>query len=59
MRVVGLPRTIDHMLFRLPDGWEATLVRVDDRYGSDHYPLLGFVRLEGVELLGQRLQKGE
>ena len=37
------PMRLDHLLFRLPDGWMATLRRADDRYGSDHYPLIAIV----------------
>jgi endonuclease/exonuclease/phosphatase family metal-dependent hydrolase len=40
-------RRIDYMFFRLPDGWEARYVRVPRSYGSDHYPLLGWVKFEG------------
>lgn len=39
----GYARRLDHMFFRLPDGWRARYERVDDRYGSDHHPLLGWV----------------
>jgi hypothetical protein len=38
-----LPRKIDHLLFRLPDGASASAKRVDSRYGSDHNPLVGTV----------------
>ena len=38
MTVMGVPRPIDHLFFGLPEGWEASLERVDDRYGSDHHP---------------------
>jgi endonuclease/exonuclease/phosphatase family metal-dependent hydrolase len=34
---------LDHMFFRLPPGWRARLVRAPERYGSDHYPLVGWV----------------
>ncbi len=40
---LGITRPLDHMFFRLPDGWGATVLRVPDRYGSDHYPLLAEV----------------
>lgn len=39
----GLLR-LDHLFFRLRDGWTADFRRADDRYGSDHYPLIGTVR---------------
>jgi endonuclease/exonuclease/phosphatase family metal-dependent hydrolase len=38
-------RRLDHMFFRLPDGWTATYRRLDSRYGSDHYPLLAWVHV--------------
>ena len=47
MTVGGIPRQLDHLLFRLPDGWRASLRRVDDRYGSDHHPVLGVLRVDG------------
>jgi endonuclease/exonuclease/phosphatase family metal-dependent hydrolase len=31
---------LDHVLYRLPDGWRATVRRGESRYGSDHYPLI-------------------
>jgi len=34
------PLRLDHLLFRLPPGWRSTLRRIDNRYGSDHYPLI-------------------
>ncbi len=36
-------RRVDYLLFKLPDGWAAHYRRLDVRYGSDHYPLLGRV----------------
>jgi endonuclease/exonuclease/phosphatase family metal-dependent hydrolase len=35
---------LDHLFFDLPDGWAATRAVVEDRYGSDHHPVLGVVR---------------
>ena len=37
--------TLDRLMFRLPAPWSAVSRRIDDRYGSDHHPLLGWVRL--------------
>jgi endonuclease/exonuclease/phosphatase family metal-dependent hydrolase len=31
---------LDHVFYRLPDGWSATVRRAESRYGSDHYPLI-------------------
>ena len=39
----GFTRRLDHFFFRLPDAWQARFERVDDRYESDHYPLLAWV----------------
>lgn len=32
---------IDHLFFRLDEGWSARSERLDKRFGSDHYPVLG------------------
>ena len=37
------PLRLDHLLFRLPEGWRAELRRADDKYGSDHYPLIATI----------------
>jgi endonuclease/exonuclease/phosphatase family metal-dependent hydrolase len=34
---------LDHLLFDLPDNWEAARQVVSDRYGSDHNPVLGVI----------------
>jgi len=36
---------IDYLLARLPSGWAMTSQRLDSRYGSDHYPVLGILTL--------------
>jgi endonuclease/exonuclease/phosphatase family metal-dependent hydrolase len=40
----GLLR-LDHLFFRLDEGWTAAFHRADDRYDSDHYPLVGTIRI--------------
>ncbi len=40
----GLLR-LDHLFFRLPDGWRAEFRRADGHYGSDHYPLIATIDL--------------
>ena len=40
-----IPRTLDHLLFRLPTGSEAKLHRAPTMYGSDHYPLIALLAL--------------
>jgi endonuclease/exonuclease/phosphatase family metal-dependent hydrolase len=37
------PLRLDHLLFRLPSGWHSTVRRADNRYGSDHYPLVAVI----------------
>jgi endonuclease/exonuclease/phosphatase family metal-dependent hydrolase len=37
---------LDHLFFRLPVGWHATIVRGPSRYGSDHWPLIATIRLD-------------
>ena len=39
---------LDYMFFRIPDGWRARYQRIGSRYGSDHYPLLGWLRVTGT-----------
>lgn len=39
------PMRLDHLLFRLPDGWKTTTRRANQKYGSDHYPLVATVTL--------------
>lgn len=36
---------LDHLFFTLPPGWTASFVRGDQRFGSDHYPLIGTVKV--------------
>ena len=37
------PLRLDHMLFRLPGGWQSNLRRANSKYGSDHYPLVATI----------------
>jgi endonuclease/exonuclease/phosphatase family metal-dependent hydrolase len=39
----GIRRRLDYLFFRLPDDWRASYNRIDAQYGSDHYPLLGWI----------------
>jgi endonuclease/exonuclease/phosphatase family metal-dependent hydrolase len=34
---------LDYLMFSLPASWAASYRRLDDTYGSDHYPLLGWI----------------
>lgn len=43
-----LERQTDYLFFRLPQKWSGRYRRIDDTYGSDHYPLLGWVRFGGA-----------
>jgi endonuclease/exonuclease/phosphatase family metal-dependent hydrolase len=36
---------LDHLFFRLDDGWRAEFRRSEERFGSDHFPLVGTVHL--------------
>jgi endonuclease/exonuclease/phosphatase family metal-dependent hydrolase len=40
----GLLR-LDHLFFRLPEGWSARFRRADSNYGSDHHPLVATIDL--------------
>jgi endonuclease/exonuclease/phosphatase (EEP) superfamily protein YafD len=35
---------LDHVFLRLDQRWRASFRRGDNRFGSDHYPLIGTVR---------------
>ena len=35
---------LDHLFFRLGEGWRARFARADDAFGSDHYPLIGEIQ---------------
>jgi endonuclease/exonuclease/phosphatase family metal-dependent hydrolase len=37
------PMRLDHLLFRLPPGSAVQVRRAEDRYGSDHYPLIASI----------------
>ena len=37
-------RLLDHLFFRLPEGWSGEYRVAPSRYGSDHRPLVGWVR---------------
>ena len=39
----GAGLVLDYMFFRVPAGWRAKVVRAPERYGSDHYPLIGWM----------------
>jgi endonuclease/exonuclease/phosphatase family metal-dependent hydrolase len=32
---------LDYLFFRLPDGWHGSTTRLDERFGSDHHPVIG------------------
>jgi endonuclease/exonuclease/phosphatase (EEP) superfamily protein YafD len=34
---------LDHLFFRLPDGWRGTYRRAPHSYGSDHFPVVGWI----------------
>ena len=34
---------LDYLFFRLADGWVASTARIDDRFGSDHHPVIGIL----------------
>ena len=36
---------LDHLFFRLNDGWQGQFRRADSRYGSDHFPLIATIAL--------------
>jgi endonuclease/exonuclease/phosphatase family metal-dependent hydrolase len=40
-RRVGVPRRLDYLMLRAPPSWRVEVHRIDDRYGSDHHPIIG------------------
>jgi hypothetical protein len=32
---------LDYLFFKIGNGWSASTRRLDDRFGSDHYPVIG------------------
>lgn len=46
-KAVGIPRRLDHLLFRLPERASARALVVEEYYGSDHRPVVGVVGLPG------------
>jgi endonuclease/exonuclease/phosphatase family metal-dependent hydrolase len=43
-----LPRQLDHLFLRSLDVTGRAPVRIEDRYGSDHYALLAWIRLDAT-----------
>jgi endonuclease/exonuclease/phosphatase (EEP) superfamily protein YafD len=43
-----LPRQLDHLFLRALDVTGSAPVRLEDRYGSDHYPLIAWIRLDAA-----------
>ena len=39
---------LDYLFFRLAGGWTASTQRLDDRYGSDHYPVIGTLHADSL-----------
>jgi endonuclease/exonuclease/phosphatase family metal-dependent hydrolase len=37
---------LDHLFFRLDEGWQARFARADHAFGSDHYPLVGEIQFD-------------
>ena len=42
---LGAGRVIDWLFFRGPQGWSFDDARAGQMYGSDHYPVFGWVRI--------------
>lgn len=43
---------LDYLFFRLPEGWHARVTRAPEKYGSDHYPLIGWLTLSSRVFIG-------
>lgn len=44
----SIGRVLDYLFFRAPSGWRPRMIRAADQYGSDHYPLLGWVERQNT-----------
>jgi endonuclease/exonuclease/phosphatase (EEP) superfamily protein YafD len=44
-----VPRVLDHLFLRGADVQGSTPARVDYRYGSDHHPVLAWIRLTAAD----------
>ena len=42
-RVTHVMGRLDYLFFRLPDGWTSSTRRLEDRFGSDHFPVIGTI----------------
>jgi endonuclease/exonuclease/phosphatase family metal-dependent hydrolase len=40
----GYARRLDHVFFNLPDGWSAHYAKGPEAHGSDHFPILAWIR---------------
>jgi endonuclease/exonuclease/phosphatase family metal-dependent hydrolase len=40
------PRGLDHVLVRLPPGWTVAIRTADDRFGSDHHPVIAVLTIQ-------------
>ena len=36
---------LDHVFYRLPEGWRTEVRRAESAFGSDHFPLVGTIRM--------------
>ena len=43
LEIGGWLRPADYLLFRLPSQWHCEYRRLDQKFGSDHYPLVGTI----------------
>lgn len=48
---------LDHLFFGLPETWSAHYQVIDDRYGSDHKPLVGWVTMSGSDPRTRRVDQ--
>jgi hypothetical protein len=40
-RVTHVLGRLDYLFFRLPEGWSGSTERVEEKFGSDHHPIVG------------------
>ena len=52
LRTTHMMGRLDYLFFRLASGATATALRIDDKFGSDHHPVIGRVSLAPHKIPG-------
>jgi endonuclease/exonuclease/phosphatase family metal-dependent hydrolase len=49
----GTGAVLDHLFFRTPASWNASYARAGHKYGSDHFPLVGWIERDATRPAGE------